>query len=84
MTAGRVAAKPGGRYLKNKLRERLTDGSDPADDRYFDEDDEEYDAEEYAESEDYDEAEVDQDEEPEAEVEEEEEPEAEVEEDRGA
>ena len=77
MTAGRVAAKPGGRYVRNKLRERLGDGSEADADSDFDEDDEEYDSEEYAEAEDYDEAEVEEDEEPEAEVEEEQKPVAE-------
>ena len=27
LTVGRVAAKPGGRYVKNKLRERLADAT---------------------------------------------------------
>jgi hypothetical protein len=75
---GRVAVGPGGRFVRDKVQERLSDGSES-------EDAEEEDLDEHEEPE----AEVEQDEEPEAQVEQEEpdaeveeqEPEAEVEED---
>ena len=82
VTAGRVAAKPGGRLVKEKLRERLGDGSEPEDDEY-DEAEAEFEEDEQPEAEEDEqpEAEFEEDEEPEAEFEEDEEPEAEFEED---
>src|SRR5687768_8296790 len=63
VVVGRVAASPGGRFVRDRIQERLSNDSESEDPR-----DEELDEEP--------EAEVDEDEEPEAEVDEEEEPEA--------
>ena len=77
VVVGRVAAGPGGRFVRDKIQERLSNDSEAEDPR-----DEELDEEPEAEvDEDVLEAEVDEDEEPEAEVDEDEEPEAEVDED---
>jgi hypothetical protein len=67
VTAGRIAAKPGGRFVKEKLRDRLSDGSESDESHEYHEDDA------------YDEAEAESDtgEEPEAEFDEREGPEAE-------
>ena len=78
VVVGRVAAGPGGRFVRDKIQERLSNDSEAEDPR-----DEELDEEPEAEvDEDELEAEVDEEEEPEAEVDDEdEEPEAEVDED---
>jgi hypothetical protein len=64
VTAGRIAAKPGGRFVMEKLRERLSDGSE--DDEYY-KDDDRYDEAE-AEFGGGEEPEPEEDQEPEAEA----------------
>jgi hypothetical protein len=86
VTAGRVAAKPAGRFAKEKLRERLSNGSESdKDDEYpdaYDDAEAAFDEGEGSEAEEDQEPEAEEDQEPEAE--EDQEPKADVEEDEEA